>query len=161
MMINVYNFQKEETLYHELADFIRSKGYEIVRIRVNKNKKMRKCQIMIERMDNKRVGIIDCEKVNKEVFRILKEKSLELEDFNIEVSSPGIEKPLTRLKDFIESKEKIIKMQTLYKIQNRRNFMCYVKDVDENSVKVELVDTGEVIIVNFNSISEAYLEYKL
>ena len=161
MMINVYNFQKEEALYHELADFIRSKGYEIVRIRVNKNKKMRKCQIMIERMDNKRVGIIDCEKVNKEVFRILKEKSLELEDFNIEVSSPGIERPLTRLKDFIESKEKIIKMQTLYKIQGRRNFRCYVKDVDENSVKVELVDTGEVIIVNFNSISEAYLEYKL
>ena len=160
MIINIYNSRGGEVLYHELDNFMKNAGYEIVRIRINKNRKIRKCQIMIERTDNRSISIMDCEKVNKEVVRILKNNLLEFKDFNIEVSSPGIDKPLTRLKDYVVSKEKIVRIYTLYQIQNRRNFRCYIKGVDENAVKVKLVDTGEIITLDFTSISEAYLQYK-
>lgn len=159
-MINVYNSQKGEILYNELADFIKKEGYAIVRIRINKNRKIRKCQIMIEKTNNEPIGIMDCEKVNKEILQVFRNKHIGFENFDIEVSSPGINRPLTRLKDYIESKGKMIKVYTLYKIQNKRNFRCYIKAVDEGLVKAELVDTGEVITLSFDSISEAYLEYE-
>ena len=160
MMINVYNSQQGEVIYRELSNFIENEGYEIVRIRINKGRKIKKCQIMIEKINSRKVSIVDCEKVNKEVLRVFKNDTLGLKDFSIEVSSPGIDKPLTRVKDYIASKEKMVKVHTLYKVQDRRSFKGYIKDVDENSVKIKLVDIGEVITLGFNSISEAYLKYE-
>lgn len=159
-MINVYNSQQGEVIYRELSNFIENEGYEIVRIRINKGRKIKKCQIMIEKINSRKVSIVDCEKVNKEVLRVFKNDTLGLKDFSIEVSSPGIDKPLTRVKDYIASKEKMVKVHTLYKVQDRRSFKGYIKDVDENSVKIKLVDIGEVITLGFNSISEAYLKYE-
>ena len=160
MMINVYNSQQGEVIYRELSNFIENEGYEIVRIRINKGRKIKKCQIMIEKINSRKVSIVDCEKVNKEVFLVFKNDTLGLKDFRRAVSSPGIDKPLTRVKDYIASKEKMVKVHTLYKVQDRRSFKGYIKDVDENSVKIKLVDIGEVITLGFNSISEAYLKYE-
>jgi ribosome maturation factor RimP len=159
-MMNVYTTQQEELLVDALNDFVEKEGYAVVRIRVNKNKKSKQCQIMIERTDGSQINMTDCEKVNKEVVRILKEDNLKLEDYDIEVSSPGIDKPLTRLKDYLESKEKLIKISTLYKIQNRRSFKGYLVDVNEDSIKIRLVGVGDDIVLNFNAISEAYLQYE-
>lgn len=158
--MNVYTTQQEELLVDALNDFVEKEGYAVVRIRVNKNKKSKQCQIMIERTDGSQINMTDCEKVNKEVVRILKEDNLKLEDYDIEVSSPGIDKPLTRLKDYLESKEKLIKISTLYKIQNRRSFKGYLVDVNEDSIKIRLVGVGDDIVLNFNAISEAYLQYE-
>ena len=159
-MINVYNSQQGEVIYRELSNFIENEGYEIVRIRINKGRKIKKCQIMIEKTNSNSVSIMDCEKVNKEVVRVINNNLLEFKDFDIEVSSPGVDRPLTRLKDYVASKEKIVKIYTLYQIQNRRNFKGDVKDVDKNAVKIKLVDTGGMIALDFASISEAYLQYK-
>ena len=115
---------------------------------------------MIEKTNSNSVSIMDCEKVNKEVVRVINNNLLEFKDFDIEVSSPGVDRPLTRLKDYVASKEKIVKIYTLYQIQNRRNFKGDVKDVDKNAVKIKLVDTGGMIALDFASISEAYLQYK-
>ena len=158
--MNVYTTQQEELLVDALNGFVEKEGYAVVRIRVNKNKKSKQCQIMIERTDGSQINMTDCEKVNKEVVRILKEDNLKLEDYDIEVSSPGIDKPLTRLKDYLESKEKLIKISTLYKIQNRRSFKGYLVDVNEDSIKIRLVGVGDDIVLNFNAISEAYLQYE-
>jgi ribosome maturation factor RimP len=159
-MINVYTTQQEHDLADQLADFTEKEDYGIVRIRVSKNKKSKKFQIMIERNDGNQISVMDCEKVNKEVLRILRDHSLGLEDYDIEISSPGIDKPLTRLKDYVESKEKLVKISTLYKIQNRRSFKGYLVDVGETSIKVNLTGTNDIVTLDFNSISEAYLQYE-
>ncbi|WP_323732868.1 ribosome maturation factor RimP [Candidatus Bandiella euplotis] len=140
--------------------FVEKEGYEIVRIRINKSKKSQSCQIMIERSDNQRIDIKDCEKVNKEVVRLLKENDLGLVDCNIEVSSPGIDRPLTRLKDYVASKGKLVRISTLYKVQNRRSFKGRLVDMDDQSIKVRLAGSDDILVLSFESIAEGYLQYE-
>jgi ribosome maturation factor RimP len=116
---------------------------------------------MIEKIDNQQVTIKDCEKVHKAILQISKKNSLGLDDhYDIEVSSSGVDKPLTRLKDYIAAKEKLVKIYALYKIENRRNFKGYLKDVDKDSVKIQLLNKSDVVNLNFEAISEAYLQYE-
>lgn len=159
-MLNVYNTPREKELAYLLSDLINKDGYELIRIRAYKDKYGKKCQIMIDTIDGTQVKILDCENVNRIVMEILNSNDLGLQDYTIEVSSPGIDRPLTRTKDFIKNKDQLIKVQTLFKVLNRRSFKGYLKDVNEDSISIELIDNNEITNIRFDSISEAYLQYE-
>ena len=159
-MLNVYNTPREKELAYLLSDLIDKDGYELIRIRAYKDKNGKKCQIMIDKIDGTQVKILDCENVNRVVMEILNSNDLGLQDYTIEVSSPGIDRPLTRTKDFIKNKDQLIKVQTLFKVLNRRSFKGYLKDVNEDSISIELIDNNEITNIRFDSISEAYLQYE-
>ncbi len=159
-MLNVYNTPREKELAYLLSDLINKDGYELIRIRAYKDKNGKKCQIMIDNINDTQVKILDCENVNKVVMEILNNNDLGLQDYTIEVSSPGIDRPLTRTKDFIKNKDQLIKVQTLFKVSNRRSFRGYLKDVNEDSISIKLIDNNEITNIRFDSISEAYLQYE-
>jgi ribosome maturation factor RimP len=159
-MVSVYNTQREKELACLLSNVIDKDGYEIVRIRTYKDKTGKKCQIMIDTIDDTQVKISDCENVNKVVMELLSNDDLGLEDHSIEVSSPGIDRPLTRLKDFNKNKGGLIKVYTLFKVLNRKNFKGYLKEVNEDFISIMPIDNGEIVDIRFDSISEAYLQYK-
>ena len=68
--------------------------------------------------------------------------------------------PLDGTKDFIKNKDQLIKVQTLFKVLNRRSFKGYLKDVNEDSISIKLIDNNEITNIRFDSISEAYLQYE-
>ena len=115
---------------------------------------------MIDKIDGTQVKILDCENVNRVVMETLNSNDLGLQDYTIEVSSPGIDRPLTRTKDFIKNKDQLIKVQTLFKVLNRRSFKGYLKGVTEDSIAIKLIDNNEITNIRFDSISEAYLQYE-
>jgi ribosome maturation factor RimP len=159
-MVSVYNTQREKELAFLLSNEIDKDGYEIIRIRTYKNKTGKKCQIMIDTIDDTQVKISDCENVNKVLIELLSNNDLGLEDHSIEVSSPGIDRPLTRLKDFNKNKGRLIKVYTLFKVFNRKSFKGYLKEINADSISIMPIDNNEIVDIRFDSISEAYLQYE-
>lgn len=75
-------------------------GYALVRVQLQGSGKMQTLQVMAERTDDKPMTVDDCEAISKQLSAIL-----DVEDpiggaYQLEVSSPGIDRPLTRTADF-------------------------------------------------------------
>ena len=158
-MFNIYNTPQEKSLVNLLTPLLEQYSCEIVRVRFFGNKFNKKCQVMIDKTDsNTRVGIKDCELVNSIILQLMKSKSIELKDYIIEVSSPGINKPLTRMNDFINSKGKCIKIHTSCKVLNKRNFKGILKNVTNDSISIELLVDKSVIDIQLNMVQSIHLQ---
>ena len=160
-MLNVYNTPREKELTYLLTELIKKDGYKIVRVRTHRYKTTKKCQIMISNSNNTLISIKDCEKVNKHVLEIVQNQNIGLQDYIIEVSSPGLNKPLTELNDFTEAIGKVIKIHTLFKVLDKKNFKGYLTSVSDNCISIKLItDTANTVNINFDAIAEAYLQYE-
>jgi ribosome maturation factor RimP len=94
---------------HKLHDLIeieaQALGFDLVRVAMIGGKIDPTLQIMAERPDTRQLLISDCEALSRRVSEKLDELELAGEDpieggYRLEVSSPGIDRPLTRLKDY-------------------------------------------------------------
>ena len=92
----------ERSLYKNILPIVENGGFELVRIRIFDESNLT-LQIMI---DNKlrSLTIDDCAKMSHNISNELDTKDSFQEEYHLEVSSPGLNRPLTRLKDFDEWK---------------------------------------------------------
>lgn len=128
-------------------------GYELIRIRLLSGKSTT-LQIMAERPDGG-IDVNDCSKISTEVSAVLDvEDPIEVE-YSLEVSSPGMDRPLTRLKDFIAWEDFEIKVETSELIDGQRRFKGVLRGVEGNDVLIE-IQQG-IIGLNFEWLSEAKL----
>jgi ribosome maturation factor RimP len=128
-------------------------GYELIRIRLLSGKSTT-LQIMAERPDGG-IDVNDCSKISTEVSAVLDvEDPIEVE-YALEVSSPGMDRPLTRLKDFIAWEDFEIKVETSELIDGQRRFKGVLRGVEGNDVLIE-IQQG-IIGLNFEWLSEAKL----
>ena len=88
----------EKTLYHKLLNLVERDGLELLRIRIF-NEYSLTLQIMLDHK-GRDVTINDCAKVSKIITRELENQSIIDAKYQIEISSPGLNRPLTRNKDF-------------------------------------------------------------
>lgn len=107
-------------------------GYELIRITFGGGDRA-KLQIMAERPDGQ-MNIDDCEKLSREVSAILDVADPIRGDYVLEVSSPGIDRPLTRRKDFDLYKGFEAKITCAQQIDGRRRFTGMLGGIDENDI---------------------------
>jgi ribosome maturation factor RimP len=105
------------------------------------------------------VTLDDCTRISQEVGR-----SLDVEDFIstpyvLEVSSPGLNRPLKRTEDFMKYRNQIIKVKTFDPIENRRHFKGKLLDVSENRIEIGM--EGRVFQIPLPNVSKANLEMDL
>lgn len=132
-------------------------GYEVVRVRWMGGNEYRTLQLMIEPKDGRGTTVDDCEKVSNQVSSLLDVEDIIKDAYRLEVSSPGIDRPLTRLKDFDRWKGFEAKLETNEVIDGRRRFKGKVVAVNDNMVEFELSDEKKQFTIPFESISEAKL----
>src|SRR6476620_6025106 len=75
-------------------------GYEIVRIRLMGGSEQRRLQIMAERPSDGDMNVEDCARLSRAISEVLDAADPIAGEYLLEVSSPGVDRPLTRLKDF-------------------------------------------------------------
>ena len=78
--------------------------------------------------------------------------------YSLQVSSPGIDKPLTRVQDFTNNIGKLIKLTTIFPVDGRRKFSGRLESVDVDVIKLTL-DSSELICIKFDNILEANLVF--
>ena len=132
-------------------------GFELVRIRLMGGK-TRTLQIMADRPEG---GIIveDCAKISTAVSVALDVEDPVEDQYILEVSSPGIDRPLTRLKDFEMWKGYEARIETTELIDGRRRFKGLLQGVEGEEVLIELEEGPEAVTIGlqFEWLSDAKL----
>ncbi len=140
-----------------LADIVRpvieGMGFELVRVRLMGGKS-RTVQIMAERPGGG-IEVDDCAEISTAVGAVLDVEDPIEENYTLEVSSPGIDRPLTRLKDFEAWKGYLAKVETTELIDGRRRFKGVLAGVEGDEVLIE-IEEG-IIGLRFDWLSDAKL----
>lgn len=137
-----------------IADAVVAMGYDIVRVMLSGNQRPR-LQIMAERHDDQGMTLDDCVQVSRLVEAILEVEDPIAGSYELEVSSPGLDRPLTRLADFARFAGHEAKLETLLPVEGRRRWRGRLLGVAGESVRLGL-DEGEVELP-FRDLAKAKL----
>ena len=132
-------------------------GFDLVRIRLMGGA-TRTLQIMADRPDGG-IEVDDCGLISTTVSAILDVEDPIEENFVLEVSSPGIDRPLTRLKDFEMWKGWEARIETTELIDGRRRFKGTIAGAEGDEVLIEIEDAGAMVTIGlkFDWLSDAKL----
>lgn len=123
---------------HHLADLIEpvadELGYEVVRI-LTIGESEPTLQIMIEHKEHeKELTVDDCAEVSRAVAAVLDEKDPIESRYTLEVSSPGLDRPLTKPEHFRRFAGYVIKLETSALVENRKRFKGVLKEISPENV---------------------------
>ncbi len=140
-----------------ISPVVESMGFEIVRVRLMGGNTPT-LQIMAQRPDGT-IEVDDCAEISTTVSAVLDVEDPILDAYTLEVSSPGIDRPLTRLKDFERWEGYVAKIETTELIDGRRRFKGVLQGVEGNEVLVEIDVNGEptTIGLHYDWLAEAKL----
>lgn len=142
-----------------VAPVLKPLGYRIVRVRLSGLNGLT-LQIMAERADGT-MTIEDCEEVSRVVSPILDVEDIIERKYHLEISSPGIDRPLVRKSDFSRWQGHIAKIETAIMVDGRRKFRGTISDVDEDGfiLNTDKAAYGEALATHllFDDILDARL----
>ena len=131
-------------------------GYEVVRLKWLGTDDGKVLQIMVEPTDGSRTEIGICGKISQDISAILDVEDVISDKYTLEVTSPGIDRPLTRLKDYERFGGMEAKLETKLQIDGRKKFKGKIGKVEDEKIELQIED--EVVIqLKFNDINEAKL----
>ncbi len=140
-----------------ITPVIEGMGFEVVRVRLMGGSHQT-LQIMVQRPDGT-IEVDDCAEVSTTVGALLDVEDPILDAYTLEVSSPGIDRPLTRLKDFDRWQGYVAKIETTELIDGRRRFKGVLAGTEDDEVLIEIdAEGGPVTIgLKFDWLSDAKL----
>jgi ribosome maturation factor RimP len=104
------------------------------------------------------VTIDDCARVSGEIGDVVDVKDIIIHEYNLEVSSPGLNRPLTKEKDLIWAIGKRIKVRMVAPVNGRRNFNGYLKDFQDGILHLET--EGKIEALSWPEVDKANLVYE-
>ena len=131
-------------------------NYALVRLRLMGGTETRRLQIMAERPDGE-MDISDCTRLSRAISEVLDAADPIEGEYTLEVSSPGVDRPLTRLKDFeaYEGHEARLELDRL--AEGRKRFRGRLAGVEDGNILIDLQDETETTLVPFAWLVEAKL----
>ncbi len=144
-------------LFDPLAEEL---GLNIVRIRLmgsNREDGARRLQIMAERKTDGEISINQCARLSRAISALIDEVDPIAGEFLLEVSSPGVDRPLTRLVDFetYEGLEARIELDRL--AEGRKRFRGILAGTEDDMVAIDLEGEAETALMPFEWIVDAKL----
>ncbi len=136
-----------------ITPVIEDMGFELVRVRFMGGK-TKTLQIMAERPDGG-IEVEDCAAISTAVSATLDVEDPIEDQYTLEVSSPGIDRPLTRLKDFEVWAGYEAKIETAEMIDGRRRFKGTLEGVEDGEVLIKIAEG--IIGLQFDWLSDAKL----
>lgn len=133
---------------------LEAEGFDIVRV-IFSGERRPKLQIMLDRMDGGTVNVDDCARASRLVSAVLDVEDPVSGSYVLEVSSPGIDRPLTRLKDFERFAGFEARLELHAAVDGRRRFRGRLLGVEEDRVRLE-TDREEIELA-FDDILKAKL----
>ncbi|MCC5992398.1 MAG: ribosome maturation factor RimP [Rhodobacteraceae bacterium] len=132
-------------------------GFELVRLRLMAGK-TRTLQIMADRAQGG-IEVEDCAAISTAVSAVLDVEDPLEDAYTLEVSSPGIDRPLTRLKDFAAWEGYEARLETTELIDGRRRFKGVLAGIEGEEVLIEIEEQGAPITIGlqFDWLSDAKL----
>jgi ribosome maturation factor RimP len=130
-------------------------GYELVRISLTVRDRPT-VQIMADRADGGQMTIDDCETISHAIGAVLDVEDPIHGSWTLEVSSAGIDRPLTRMKDWNRFAGHLARAETIVPINGRKRFSGVALGADEQAARMRL-DDGSEVALPFTQIRRAKL----
>ena len=143
----------DKKLAELLNPILEDLGFEMVRVRLS-NGNPSTLQIMADRLDGQ-IGVDELAEINTSVGTILDVEDPIPENYTLEISSPGIDRPLTRKKDYDSFQGFEDKVETTELIDGRRRFRGVLAGVNNDEVLINLEEG--TIGLKFTWLSDARL----
>ena len=143
----------EEKIQNLIEPALNSLGYELVRVKQISKDVM---QILLD--SEKGVDISDCTKSTKLIRNIL--HVAEIGDYNLEVSSPGLDRPLIKPEHFKRFIGSEIKLSTNMLVDGQKKFVGKLTDFDSETYKITITCGENVINIDFKQMQSTNLYYK-
>ena len=143
----------EKKLFEIINPILSDMGFELVRLRLISNKEIT-LQIMAARPDGY-INVDECAEISTGISAVLDVEDPILDTYNLEVSSPGIDRPLTRIKDFEAFEGYEAKIETVELIEGQKRFKGTLAGINGSEILINL-DEG-TIGLEFDWLAEAKL----
>jgi ribosome maturation factor RimP len=147
---------EDRTLLELLDPVAEAIGYEIVRLRLMSGARSRRLQIMAEDAHGE-MNVDDCTRLSRAVSEVMDAADPIDGDYLLEVSSPGIDRPLTRMKDFEAHEGLQARIELDRLADGRKRFKGELAGIDGDHVGVNLEGETETALIPFAWIVEAKL----
>jgi ribosome maturation factor RimP len=137
----------------ELAELVESTlagmGYELVD--VDRSNGGRMLRVFIDKPDG--ITVDDCALVSNQLTRVFEVEAIDYD--RLEISSPGMDRPLRGVKDFRRFSGEKAKIRVRVPINGQRNFVGILRDADDQTLKIEV--DGILVSIAVDSIDKARL----
>lgn len=149
-----------DSLYEKFDSIINPMGYGVVRVQIN-GMVRKTLQVMIERLDEIPINVDDCATVSRTLSVHLNVEDPIQGSYVLEISSPGLERPIVHPKDYKRFLGSEIMVKTILPVENRKNFQGLIEAASDESVSIRLkqpLDGGsDLIDIRYGDIRQANL----
>ena len=146
-----------ETVIKTIEPALTDMGYELVRVTVQ-GKELQTLQIMAERTDRQEMGLEDCTKISRTASALLDVADPFKGRWMLEVSSPGIDRPLVKPEDYNRFKGEEAKIELNTDIDGRKRFKGILKGIQGTKIAMDF--EGQEITFDFADVAKAKLTFK-
>jgi len=142
---------------------ITSLGLELVEIEYKREGQQMVLRIFIDKEGG--IMLDDCAAVSKELSALLDVEDIIPGKFSLEVSSPGLNRPLKALADYVRYTGKLVKVKTFAPTADdagnlRKTFLGKLVSVNEDLIHLKLLE-GQSATIPFTAIAKANLEFEM
>lgn len=146
----------EARLLSMIEPSLQAMGYRVVQLRLMESKRHKTLQCLMEHVNDASMTVGDCEKISHTISALLDVEDPIASAYHLEVSSAGMERPLTRIEDFTRFTGMDAQVDVLMPHQGRRRFKGIIQGrVDEDLIAMEC--EGQVFNLPFSQIKQAKL----
>lgn len=143
----------EKKITSLIEEPLNSLGYEVVRAKLIENDIL---QILID--CDAGINIQDCTKATRLINNIL--HVAEINDYGLEVSSPGADRPLIKPEHFLKYIGQNIKITSSEPINGQKRFIGKLKSFNTEDNNIEIICENKQVIINLNQMQSANLYYQ-
>lgn len=128
-------------------------GYELVEVERSARGKL--LRIFIDKPSG--ISLDDCVAVSHHLGRLFAVENIVYD--KLEISSPGLDRPLRKKSDFIRFTGELVKLKLRFALQGQRNFVGILREVNDGTLKLEV--DGEILDLELSNLEKAHLVPKL
>jgi ribosome maturation factor RimP len=144
-----------ETILGPLLD---AEGFSLVDVEYKRERGGWILRVFIDKEGG--VTLDDCARVSREFGQLLDVEDIIPTSYQLEVSSPGLDRPLKKEEDFVKYSGRKVRIKTKEQVSGRRNFKGALLGCTEGKVMVKVEGSG-VFMIPFSAILKANLEIEL
>lgn len=135
----------EDAIWKMAEPLVAENGMELIDVEYVKEGAEWYLRLFLDKEGEEGIDLDDCELISRKFSDVLEEKDPITQAYRLEVSSPGIERPLKRTKDFQRFQGEKVQVKTFSEVEGKKQFIGILQDTTEETVTIDVDGTSIAI----------------
>ena len=148
----------EDAIWKMAEPLVAENGMELIDVEYVKEGAEWYLRLFLDKEGDEGIDLDDCELISRKFSDVLEEKDPITQAYRLEVSSPGIERPLKRTKDFQRFQGEKVQVKTFSEVEGKKQFIGILQETTEETVTLDV--DGVNIVIPRKQIGKANLVWE-